>query len=116
VSSADRGSASLYVLATASLLVASSLAALVVASLFLAHRRAAAAADLAALAGAAAVDPLHACPVASAVAAANGGQVKSCRVEPDGDVVVAVSRSAGAWFPPVVVWARAGQPVVSAGA
>jgi secretion/DNA translocation related TadE-like protein len=107
----EHGSASLFVLSVAALLVACSLAVLVVASLLVAHRRAASAADLAALAGADAPDPSQACASAASVAADNGADLRTCRVDAEGDVTVSVSRSAGRLpFPPVVVWARAGQP------
>lgn len=77
------------------------------------HRRAAAAADLAALAGAGAqVSGADACSAAATVAAANGGTLRACA--PEGpDVTVQVSFAVPGWVATfsrreVVARARAG--------
>lgn len=96
----DRGSAAVVAVVVAALLgvlacVAASLAGLVVA-----QRRAAAAADLAALAGATSVrsarDP---CTPARVVAERNGGQLARCVVT-GSEVTVTVTRGVSPWFGP----------------
>lgn len=87
----ERGSASIVVVALAGVLLLIGLAASHVTATAVAHRRAQAAADLAALAGAGAhqrgEDP---CPVAADVAARNHARLASC-VDHGKDVVVEVT-------------------------
>jgi len=106
----DDGSASAWVLALATLLTAATAVTLAVAAVVVAHRRAESAADLSALA-AAAVPATQACPRAQWAAQANGADLRTCRIQPDGSVVVCVGVAAGRLpLPPVVAWARAGSP------
>jgi secretion/DNA translocation related TadE-like protein len=88
----ERGAATVVVMAGVGLLMVVALGIGGAEGLLLAHRRAQAAADLAALAGAGARasggDP---CAAAAAVASANEAELRSCAVVPVGvDVVVAV--------------------------
>lgn len=89
----DRGAATVLVIALTGFLLALGLTLASVAGLVRAHRGAQAAADLAALAGAAAqARGEAACPAATTIASANGGRLTVCR--PDGrelyvEVVVA---------------------------
>ncbi|WP_228395258.1 Rv3654c family TadE-like protein, partial [Modestobacter roseus] len=79
---AERGSATVWVVALAGLVAAVGMAAVLVGAAVVARHRATAAADLAALAAAGAAvqgDPA-ACAVASEVAVANGAAVTSCTV------------------------------------
>ncbi|WP_447644648.1 Rv3654c family TadE-like protein [Nocardioides zeae] len=90
------------------------------AGLFVEHRRAQAAADLAALAGAGAVRDGDPCAAAAATAGRNGAEVTSCEVlDRDVRVVVAVRRSyPGGWDVVVEGAARAGpvgSPTVAGG-
>ncbi len=77
----DRGSASVLTLVMASVLLATAVGAGIIGGAFVAHRQAAAAADLAALTGAVALqrgeDP---CAAAVRVAARNQAQVTRCAV------------------------------------
>lgn len=97
---AERGAATILVVAMAGLLMAVGAAAGVVGAIVVAHRTAQSAADLAALAGAEALaghsgrDP---CTSAGAVAAANGAGLGSCVVE-DRDVVVEVTVAGPRWL------------------
>lgn len=87
----DRGAASVWVLAVGLVLVAAGLAGAAVGAARVARHQAWAAADLAALAGAArAIEgPAGACPRAASFAVANGARLLSCTV--DGlDVLVTV--------------------------
>lgn len=115
---ADRGSASIWVVAIAALVVATGLVGALRARAVYARHRAEAAADLAALAGAGQIGVgTDVCGPAVAVAAANGARLASCRPTlaadgRSGDVVVAVRLSVG--FPllgarTVVATARAGR-------
>lgn len=80
----ERGSAAVWVVAVAALLLVIAAAGTLRGLAVLARHRAEAAADLAALAGAAQVGTAGSpCGVAARTAAANGGSVRSCRVEPD---------------------------------
>jgi secretion/DNA translocation related TadE-like protein len=92
--STERGSASLLVVTMAGLLVFVGAALAGVTGLVVDHRRAQAAADLAALAGATvAEDP---CGAAARIAAANGDRLTAC--SPTGaDVVVTVEVTSAAW-------------------
>jgi secretion/DNA translocation related TadE-like protein len=94
----ERGAATVLVVAILGLLLFVGAALGAVGALVRAHRSAQSAADLAALAGAAALargeDP---CPAAAAVAAANGATTTSCA--PDGrEVRVAVEVSGPRWL------------------
>lgn len=78
----DRGAATILVVAMAGVLLMTGAATGVVGAIVVAHRQAQAAADLAALAGAAALsgtagDP---CGAAAEVARANGGELRACTV------------------------------------
>jgi len=97
---AERGAATVLVIAMAGLLLLVGAAAGVVGAIVTAHRRAQSAADLAALAGAASLadhsgrDP---CSTAGEVARANGAGLDSCTVE-GADVLVEVSVSGPRWL------------------
>ena len=97
---AERGAATVLVVALAGVLVLVGAAAGVVGAIVAAHRAAQSAADLAALAGAAALaehsgrDP---CTTASEVASANDAVLDSCAVE-DADVVVSVTVRGPRWL------------------
>jgi secretion/DNA translocation related TadE-like protein len=87
--SPERGSATLFALAFLGVLLFVGLALARVSGLVLDHRRAQAAADLAALAGAA---PAGGCSAAADIAIANGARLTSCsRDGPDLVVTVAVA-------------------------
>lgn len=87
----DRGAATVLALALVALLVTVAVAAVGVAGIVVTHRRAQAAADLAALAGAQSLGRgKDGCAVAARVARANGGRLDSC--QPAGmEVTVEVS-------------------------
>jgi secretion/DNA translocation related TadE-like protein len=108
----EEGAATVWVLALASLLTAMGLAALVIGSGFAAHRRAAAAADLAALAGAtrSLVDHRYACQAAGVVAASNGAQLLACELDGTTVSVVVGLEPRVTWLPGIRVAARAGPP------
>lgn len=77
----ERGAASLLVVSLAGLLLLLGAALSVVGAVFVAHRSAQGAADLAALAGAASVaDGGDGCASAASVAAANGADLTGCAV------------------------------------
>jgi secretion/DNA translocation related TadE-like protein len=79
---ADRGSASLLAVGLIGVLVLVAVALGTVSAIVHAHRRAQAAADLAALAGAAAqADGRDGCQVAAQMAVANGGALTGCHPE-----------------------------------
>jgi secretion/DNA translocation related TadE-like protein len=108
----DRGSATVWLLCVCGLVWSVMVAALLVGSAIVARHRAAAVADLAALAAAAAQsrgDP-GVCRAAAHVAAAQGGRLDWCRVEA-GSVLVVAEVGVG-WrvinLPPARARARAG--------
>lgn len=90
--SADRGAATVWVVALSGVLLAVLAFGAGLTDLLAARQRAAGAADLAALAGvsAAAYGDVNACRVANAVAVANGALVRACAVR-DGEVWVTAS-------------------------
>jgi secretion/DNA translocation related TadE-like protein len=94
----EAGAATLLVVAMSGVLLLVGLALGVVQAMVVAHREAQAAADLAALAGAAAAargqEP---CPAAEAVAAANGAALAGCTTAAD-DVRVAVTVPGPHWL------------------
>lgn len=94
----ERGAATVLVTACLGLLLLVGCALAVVAAMVTAHRTAQAAADLAALAGAAAVrDGGDPCGAAGAVAADNGGRLVRCSVA-GRDVTVEVAVSGPRWL------------------
>lgn len=94
----ERGSATVLVLTMTVALAFLAVLGVTGSSLLLAHRRAATAADLAALAGAAALQRGEAgCPAAGRVAEANGGRVVTCHVEGDQVVVRAQHEATLPW-------------------
>ena len=94
----ERGSASLMVATCLALLLTIGAATGMVAAVFRAHRSAQAAADLAALAGAAAGQRGDdGCAAADRFAIANGAVLVSCRLEGD-DVVVRVEVAGPRWL------------------
>ncbi len=77
----DRGAATMYAAALATVLVTAATIAVLVVTAVLASHRARAAADLSALAGATAqADGLDACRTAGVVAQANGASLTTCQV------------------------------------
>jgi len=94
----DGGTATAMVLGLAAVLVLCGTVTTALASVAVARQRAASAADLSALAAAAAVldGPATACGRASALAAEVGARLSSCRVDGDRVEVVADVRPAGA--------------------
>ena len=91
---AERGSATLFVLAVTGLLMFVGLGLSGVAAIVLTQRSAQAAADLSALAGAsAAVSGSDACEAAAAIAEANGATLVECRLA--GPVVTVAVTAAG---------------------
>ena len=113
---ADRGAGSILVLSAVAVVLTAALAVLTFAAGYDARHRAAAAADLAALAGAGqvrlGVEP--ACSLARTVAAANGGVLHSCEVEGEQVVVSVAAAIVGPtrWLPDPVRRARAGPTTV----
>ncbi|GAA3679020.1 hypothetical protein GCM10022237_42920 [Nocardioides ginsengisoli] len=101
----QRGAATVLTIAMAGVLLLVGAAATVVGAMVVAHRRAQAAADLAALAGAASLaDPTapsgggrDPCAVAGQVAAANRARLRSCRIE-SADVLVEVVVTGPHWL------------------
>lgn len=89
----DRGSATVFAAAISLVLVMAATAAMIVVAVMLASHRAGSAADLAALAAAAAeVSGGEACPAARINARTNGAEVSSCAVTGDtASFVVAVT-------------------------
>ena len=117
----ERGAAIVWALALVAVIAVFGLAASAVALRVAARQQAAAAADLAALAGAAAPDDQ--CAVAAHLADANGATLVDCRTDGT-DLVVTVNAEApnalqlfatvlGAQVSPVEATARAGAPAVS---
>lgn len=110
----DDGSGSIWVLTAAAVLAAAAVVVTLVLGVVAAHRRAVAAADLAALSGAAQLQSAAwlACAEAAEVAKANGARLDSC-LAGDGvvTVVVAVER-VPPLAPSVTATARAGVPVI----
>lgn len=96
---ADRGAATILAVTMSGVLLLVGAAAGVVGALVVDHRRAQAAADLAALAGATARADRGgvACPAAQQVAAANGAELATCVVEGE-DVLVEVTVSGPRWL------------------
>ncbi|MEZ5093261.1 Rv3654c family TadE-like protein [Nocardioides sp.] len=88
-----RGSASLFAVTMAGVLLFVGLALTSVTALVVDHRRAQSAADLAALAGAAASDP---CGAAARIASANRARLVGCSVL-GADVLVTVELESRAW-------------------
>jgi secretion/DNA translocation related TadE-like protein len=109
---ADRGAGSILLLSAVAVVLTAALAVLTLTAGYDARHRAAAAADLAALAGAGqvrvGVEP--ACSLARSVAAANGGVLRSCVVEGEQVVVSVAAAIVGPtrWLPDPVRRARAG--------
>ncbi|WP_109507882.1 Rv3654c family TadE-like protein [Nocardioides speluncae] len=107
----ERGSASLLVVALLGLLMFLGAAMSFVAGVVADHRAAQSAADLAALAGAQALQRGHdPCAAAGRIAGANGASVRSCAVSGE-DVVLEVTvaaRSYAGYSPEVTGRARAG--------
>jgi len=109
------GSATVLVVVLVGVLVMVALLGAAGAGVLVAHRRASAAADLAALAAADALGPgragTRACSAAGRVSAANGAEMMSCEVQGD-DVLVRVGIEArpitGWWSLTVPARARAG--------
>ncbi|WP_408897715.1 Rv3654c family TadE-like protein [Nocardioides sp. R1-1] len=99
----QRGAATLLVVAMAGVLLLVGAATGVVGALVVAHRRAQAAADLSALAGAGSLagtgngSGRAPCVVAAQVAEANGARLGSCRVD-GGEVVVEVRVAGPRWL------------------
>lgn len=94
----DRGSASLFVVTFLALLLVVGAALGVVAALVHDHRTAQAAADLASLAGAAAVaEGTDGCGAAQLIAGENGGSLTQCRVT-GRDVWVEVTVTGPRWL------------------
>ncbi len=94
----ERGAASLMVVTCLALLLTVGAATGLVAALFRAHRSAESAADLAALAGAAARQRGDdACADADRIASANAGVLVACRLDGD-DVVVRVEVAGPRWL------------------
>ena len=106
----DSGSATVWVMIASSVMLLMGGVALLIAIGFVEHRRASAAADLAALAAAtqSVDDELVACESAASTAAANGAQLVGCELA-NRTVLVVVSIDAPApWLPAMQVAARAG--------
>lgn len=114
MSGRDQGSGSIWVLATAAVLGAAGIVVTLVLGLVLAHRRALAAADLAALGGAARLQSAGwlACSEAAGVATANGAQLESCQVQAGAVTVVVRVDRVPPLVPEVTATARAGVPVI----
>ena len=106
------GSATVWILVFVMLLTAVGTAAIIVASGFGLHRKAAAAADLAALAGASrsVIDEQAACLAADEVAQLNGAELLSCRLSGSAVVLVVAVDPETKWLPTMRVAARAGYP------
>lgn len=111
----ERGSATVHAVVLIGILVVAAMVAATVAALLVGHRRAAAGADLAALAGAAAIQQgKAACGPAARLATANGVQLARCTRDGDEVTVVVVTdvvSAFGRWLGPgwgVRARARAG--------
>jgi secretion/DNA translocation related TadE-like protein len=107
----ERGSATVQAVVLIGVLTCVAVGVMVIAQVLVARRVTAAAADLAALAGASAVQHGEdACAAAGAVARANHARLSACTVRGE-DVVVTTSRplhSLGGWSATVTGTARAG--------
>lgn len=108
--SADAGSATLWTLVFAAVLTLVGMVSVMIAAGLTTHRKAAAAADLAALAGAgrSLTDERVACEVATRSAMANDATLVSCRIVDRSVVVVVRATSDSPWLPGFDVAARAG--------
>jgi len=106
----DAGSATIWMLMASAVLGMVAIVTLVMSAGFVAHRKAAAAADLAALAGASRslADQDLACSVAEHVAEENDATLRSCVLERSSLLVYVVVDPEGPWLPPMLVPARAG--------
>ena len=106
----DRGSATVWVLALATLLTVAGVVAITVAIGFVTYRRAASAADLAALAGAtrSVSDEPSACLAAASVARMNGAQLVDCHLSDSSVYVLVVTDPKLRWLPTIHIAARAG--------
>ena len=97
MNSRERGSATITAIGLLGVLLFVGAALAAVGGVFVSHRTAEAAADLAALAGAGALADGSPCPVASAVAAENGATLVDCRTE-GREVWVAVRVGGPRWL------------------
>ena len=105
--SGESGSATVLGLVTVALLTTAALVAAAVAGVLVGHRRVAAAADLAALAGATAVqEGRAACAAAARVAVANGARLGGCQVSGEIVTVEAVADVRSGLWPAVRVSSR----------
>ncbi|HVQ87306.1 MAG TPA: Rv3654c family TadE-like protein [Actinomycetes bacterium] len=106
----DQGSGTIWVLALSALLLAVGAAAMVIAAGLTAHRRAASAADLTALAAASRMraGDAAACSTAARVAAANDALLADCEVGPDSVLVAVRVDPPSPLIPAMEVLARAG--------
>ena len=104
------GSASIYALAAATLIVATSLPVVVAGLGLAAHRSAVRAADLAALGGAqqSLSNAPAACATAARVARANGAYLQRCSLTSDGLTVEVALTTSLPLVPPVSATSRAG--------
>lgn len=108
----DDGSATIWALNASALLGLVAIVTLMLSAGFVAHRKAAAAADLAAVAGAtrSLTDQRLACSAAEQVAAENGATLRSCSLQGESLLVYVVVDPRGPWLPTMLVPARAGTP------
>ena len=106
----DRGSVAPWLLAAVIVLAGVGLVVMLLLGLVVAHRRAVAAADLAALSGAASLrdSPWAACRAAGSAAAANRARLVSCRSEGSSVVVTVAVPWVALLVPEVTATARAG--------
>ena len=108
----DGGAATVLVVGLVAALLVLTAGALVIASAVVASHRARVAGDLAALAGAAALqdsaDGGRACAVAQGVARANGAVLQGCSSAGDGIITVRVTVDAALWPRPASARSRAG--------
>jgi len=106
----QEGSATIWVMVVSALLGIVAMAAFVMSTGFVAHRKAAAAADLAALAAATllASEPETACTSAESVARANGAKLLWCQIEENSVLVLVEVNPSSPWLPSMKVPARAG--------
>jgi len=107
----DRGAATILALSIIGALLSLTAGGLIVGSVVLASHRARLAADLGALAGAAAVQDgssaSAACAVAEKVAHANGAGTQACSLH-DADLEIRVAVAASLWPAPATARSRAG--------
>ncbi|MFC7595469.1 Rv3654c family TadE-like protein [Terrabacter sp. GCM10028922] len=108
----DAGAATVLVVGLVAALLVLTAGALVIASAVVASHRARMAGDLAALAGAAALqdsaDGGRACAVADRVARANGAALQGCSSGADASITVRVTVGAALWPRPASARSRAG--------